>query len=67
MTQLLAKALDEVAKLPASEQDAVAALVLQELSSEQKWSKSFQNSQESLAQLAEQALAEYTAGRTKPL
>ena len=67
MTQLLAKALDEVAKLPASEQDALAAIVLQELASEQKWSKSFQNSQEKLAQLAEQALAEYISGRTKPL
>ena len=67
MTQLLEKALGEVAKLPASEQDAVAALVLQELASEQKWSGSLQNSQDALAQLAEQALAEYTAGRTKPL
>jgi hypothetical protein len=67
MTQLLEKALGEVAKLPASEQDAVAALVLQELASEQKWSGSFQSSQDALAQLAEQALAEYTAGRTKPL
>ena len=67
MTQLLAKALDEVAKLPASEQDAVAAIVLQELASEQKWAKSFEKSQDKLAQLAEQALAEYAAGRTKPL
>ncbi len=67
MTQLLEKALNELAKLPASEQDAVAAILLEELASEQRWSKSFAKSQDSLAKLAEQALAEYAAGRTKPL
>ena len=67
MTHLLEKALTEVAKLPASEQDAVAAIVLQELASEQRWSESFAKSQDLLAELAEQALAEYAAGRTKPL
>ena len=67
MTHLLEKALTEVAKLSASEQDAVAAIVLQELASEQRWSGSFAKSQDLLAELAEQALAEYAAGRTKPL
>jgi len=67
MTQLLEKALDEVAKLPASEQDAVAAILLEELASERCWSESFAKSQDLLAKLAEQALAEYAAGRTKPL
>jgi hypothetical protein len=67
MTQLLEKALKEVAKLPASDQDAVAAILLEELASEQRWSESLAKSQDSLAKLAEQALAEYAAGRTKPL
>jgi hypothetical protein len=67
MTQLLEKALSEVAKLPASEQDAVAAILLDEIASEQRWSTSFAGSQTLLAKLAEQALAEYAAGRTKPL
>ena len=67
MTQLLRKALNEVEKLPASEQDAVAALVLEELASERRWSESFARSQDSLAKLAELALADYVAGRTKPL
>lgn len=67
MTKLLEKALQEVAKLPASEQDAVAAILLEELASEQRWAASFAESQDELARLAEQALAEYTAGRTKPL
>jgi len=67
MTQLLEKALNEVAKLHASEQDAVAAILLEELASERRWAESFAKSQDSLAKLAEQALAEYAAGRTKPL
>jgi hypothetical protein len=67
MTRLLEKALEEVAKLPASEQDAVAAILLEELASEQRWAESFANSQGQLAKLAEEAIAEYKAGRTKPL
>jgi hypothetical protein len=67
MTKLLEKALQEVAKLPASEQDAVAAILFEELASEERWAQSFAKSQDKLAKLAEQALAEYGAGRTKPL
>jgi hypothetical protein len=67
MTRLLEKALAEVAKLPASEQDAVAALVLEELASEKRWAESFAKSQDTLAKLAEEALSEHAAGRTKPL
>jgi hypothetical protein len=67
MTKLLDQALSEVAKLPASEQDAVAALVLEELASEKRWSLSFAKSQDLLAKLAEEALAEYASGKTKPL
>jgi hypothetical protein len=67
MTKLLEKALEQVAKLPAIEQDAVAAIVLEELASEERWAGSFAKSQDKLAKLAEDALAEYKAGRTKPL
>lgn len=67
MTQLLEKALSEVAKLPDTEQDAVAAILLQEMASERRWSEAFANSQDLLAKLAEKALAEHAAGRTKPL
>lgn len=64
MTKLLEKALEEVAKLPASEQDAVAAIVLEELASEQRWADLFAKSQDKLAKLA---LAEHNAGRKRPL
>ena len=67
MTKLLERAMEQVSKLPADDQDAVAAIVLEELASEQRWSESFAKSQDALAKLAEQALAEYDAGRTKPL
>jgi hypothetical protein len=66
MTHLLEKALSEVAKLPEPEQNALAAILLQEIASEQKWAGFFAKSQDVLAQLAEEALAEHTAGRTKP-
>ena len=67
MTKLLEKALQEVAKLPAAEQDAMAAIVLEELASERRWADAFAKSQDQLAKLAQEALAEYNAGRTKPL
>jgi hypothetical protein len=67
MTQLLEKALREVSKLPPSDQDAVAVIVLEELASEQKWAELFDKSQDALARMAEEALAEHRAGKTKPL
>ena len=67
MTSLLEKALSEVSKPPPDEQDAVAAILLEELASEQRWTKSFADSQDALAKMAEEALVEYRAGRTKPL
>ena len=50
-----------------SEQDAGAALVIEELVSEQRWTELFARSQDKLAKLAEKALANHAAGRTKPL
>ena len=54
-------------KLPPSEQDAVAAILLQELGAEQRWSDSFEKSQDALENLAQEALAEHRAGKTKPM
>jgi hypothetical protein len=67
MTDLLEKALTEVKKLPPSEQDALAAILLQELAAEQRWAESFAKSQDALEKLAQEALTEYRAGLTKPL
>ena len=67
MTQLLEKALSQVAKLTPSEQDALAAVLLEELASEQKWVDLFAKSQGTLERLADEALAEHRAGKTQPL
>jgi hypothetical protein len=67
MTQLLEDALSEVAKLPDSDQDAIAAIVLDELASERRWADSYAKSQDLLAKLADNALAEHAAACNKKL
>jgi hypothetical protein len=67
MTQVLETALAEVAKLPPAEQDALATLLLDEIKTEQQWSSTFSRSQQTLKTLADEALAEFRAGKTKPL
>jgi hypothetical protein len=67
MTALLEKAMNRIKALPPKEQDAVASLILEEIESEKHWDELFANSQGQLAQLAEQAIAEYKAGKTSPL
>ena len=67
MTQALTSAVVEAVKLPPDEQDVLAAILLEEIASEQRWSQSFTNSQDVLESLALEALAEFKAGKTKPL
>ena len=67
MTQLLEKALREVSKLPVAEQDALATILLEEIASEHRWTESFSKPQDALTKLAEEALTEYTQGRTRPM
>ena len=66
MTQLLDQAIREVTRLPAAEQDALAAILLTEMAAEQRWSTAFARSQDVLAELAEEALKEDQTGRTQP-
>ena len=67
MTQLLERAVGEAARLPESEQDALASLLLEEIASEARWGEAFAGSQDKLSRLAADALAEFHAGRTLPL
>jgi hypothetical protein len=67
MTKLLEEAFAEAAKLPEQEQDALAAVILEELASERRWDQAFADSADLLAQLADQALAEHRAGKTQVL
>ena len=67
MTALLEKAMSQAQKLSPEEQDVVASLILEEIESEKRWDALFADSQGQLARLAEQAINEYKAGKTKPL
>ena len=67
MTQLLEQAIDAVRKLPTSEQDAIASLIMEELADERRWDEAFAGSQPQLACLAEKARADIRAGRVRDL
>jgi hypothetical protein len=67
MTELLEKAFAVASKLPPEEQDVLARLLLDDLASEELWEQSFAQSQDALARLAGEALAEHKRGETKPL
>lgn len=67
MTELLERAFTEASKLPEKEQDAMAALVLEELSSEQRWDAAFASSPRQLSEMARAALREFEAGETRPM
>lgn len=66
MTKLLEQAFSEAAKLPTEQQEALAALILEEMASETKWDELFARSQDKLAQMAQEALKEYRDGKTRP-
>jgi hypothetical protein len=65
MTQLLEQALNEVKKLPQPEQDAIASLILDELSDERRWQESFLRSQDQLTRLAAKVREDVRGGRVK--
>ncbi len=67
MTELLEKAFAEASKLPHEAQDMLAQMLLDDLAAEEKWDKAFAQSQDKLFMLADEALVEYRAGRTKKL
>ena len=67
MTSLLDQAFAEAAKLPPQDQDAFAAWLIEELKSERRWMHLFASSSDTLEQLADEALAEFLAGKTDAL
>lgn len=67
MTELLERAMAKVKLLPEHEQDSFAALILEEIDDEVRWQETFANSQDVLARLAAEAMAEDRAGKTQPL
>ena len=67
MTKLLEKAFKEASMLSKLEQNALAQWLIDEIISERKWEKTFAESENVLDILADEALAEHTQGKTKPL
>ena len=67
MTELLERAIARLQTLPASEQDAVAAMILAEIEDDRRWDESFSRSPNVLAKLTASAMAEYRAGKTQEL
>jgi hypothetical protein len=67
MTKLLNQAFEKASKLPDSLQDELARELLEELAGEAQWDQTLEQSADVLDRMAEQALKEYRAGRTKEM
>ena len=67
MTELLEKAMERVQELPVAEQEAIAAIILDELADEEEWDAAFARSQDKLAKLAEKVREDIRAGRVKKM
>lgn len=67
MTALLEKAWAEVSTLPEREQEMVAQIILDTIRDEQEWDRQFAESHDFLNHLADKALDDYEAGRTREL
>jgi len=67
MTQLLQRAFAEAQKLPDPDQDAIAEMILAELADELRWDETFANSQDQLERMADKALDDIRAGRTREM
>jgi hypothetical protein len=64
MTELLERVISELKTLPSGSQDAIAAIISEELEDEKQWDKAFSGSPDVLAQLASKAMADYHTGKT---
>jgi hypothetical protein len=67
MTRNLKKAFDAASRLPQGDQDELAAAILDELATEERWTATLAQSPAALKRLADEALKEHRGGRTKPL
>ena len=66
MSDTFTQAFQIASKHPPKDREALGALLLQEMQSDKRWSELFASSQDLLSKLADEALAEHKAGKTKP-
>lgn len=67
MTKLLEKAFRQASKFPDIEQNELAKWLLEEFESERKWTQKFAESENTLDQLADEALKARKQSKTAPL
>jgi len=67
MTQALSTAVATAAQLPEEEQDALAAILLEEMESEERWSALFADSPNLLERMANEAIQDFQTGRVQPI
>jgi hypothetical protein len=67
MTKLLSEAFDTLRKLPDTEQDRYASLLLREIEEDRKWDQTSVKHADKLRKLADQATADDRAGLTEEL
>ena len=67
MTQALSTAVATAAQLPEEEQDALAAILLEEMESEERWSALFADSLNLLERMANEAIQDFQSGRVQPI
>jgi hypothetical protein len=65
MTKLLAEAFEKASRLPENLQDELARELIEELAGEARWDQTLAESADAVDKMAEQALKEHRAGRTK--
>ncbi|MDP9311755.1 MAG: hypothetical protein M3R24_12890 [Chloroflexota bacterium] len=64
MSQLLEEAMTRVQQLPTPEQDAIAQLILDELTDNERWDAAFARSQDALTRLAAKVRGDIRTGKT---
>ncbi len=67
MSELLDRAVEQAKRLPIDQQNAIAALILEEIEDEQHWHAAFARSSDALEQLAAEAEQEDRKGLTEAL
>ncbi len=67
MSEMLDRAVEQAKRLPVDQQDAIAAIIMEEIVDEQRWHAAFARSQDTLEQLAAEAEQEDREGLTEAL
>jgi hypothetical protein len=67
MTEVLEQAISHLKTFPASEQDVIASMILEELEDDLRWNKAFTDSSDVLDKLAATAMSEHRADKTQKL